>query len=303
MIKSDLSRRAVPLGAGASARGTGMLARSGPSAAAGSGGLPPLASASEPQQQHGQAAPPPASQQASASVPHTNPLKRLTANTLRHLHGAAGQNNNNSSSRPQSAASAGAANRADNSHHHHHPQHPAPSAGAVMRQRALGDVVIGDDPSSAVAVPSAAARLYVDMNADEIGEEARLASRGWRLQRGGGGGGGAVGGGRGCCGAFGNLFQTIHPLDPRYRSWWTTTIGAALATGWIEPFRIAFLETRSQGLTTAPHLWINALSVAVLALFCCDIFVSFFVGYYDGDGILVMRRGAVAWHYITCVRE
>jgi hypothetical protein len=276
-----------------------MLARGGTGGTAGATQQQqPLTAASAPAPHHGHNAAPPASQQASASDPHmtTNPLKRLTASTLRHLHlhpPAAGGGANGGGGGGSAAAAA-----AQHPHHSANVQHSAPSAGASVRQRALGDMVIGDDPSSAVAVPSAAARLYVDMNADEIGEEARrAASLGWA---GGGGGGGLGGGGllsRLCRSA--GLFQTVHPLDPRYRAWWTATIGAALATGWLEPFRIAFLETRSQGLVSAPNLWINALSVAVLALFCVDICVSFFVGYYDADGILVMRRGAVAWHYIT----
>jgi hypothetical protein len=260
VLKSDLSRRAVPLGSGASARGTGMLARSHtptklgvPSAPAGGAAaaaaslqrqLEPLPSATSAPNPH-------------AHHHHTNPLKRLTANTLRHLH--LHPTPSSGSAVPADAASAPSAGA-------------AAAAGVSVRQRALGDVLIGDDPNSSVAVPSAAARLYVDMNADEIGEEARAATRGARL---------------------------IHPLDPRYRAWWMVTIGAALATGWIEPFRIAFLETRSQGIGSAPSLWLNALSISVLALFCLDILVSFFVGFYDGDGILVMRHRAVAGNYIS----
>lgn len=261
VVKSDLSRRAVPLGSGASARGTGMLARShtptklgAPSAPAAGGGAGSGGGSLTSAEQSANSAP---------NAHSNNPLKRLTASTMRHLH-----------LHPAGSATA-AADGACAAHYAGSAGGTVPpaaaAAGVSVRQRALGDVLIGNDPNSSVAVPSAAARLYVDMNAEEIGEEAREATRGARL---------------------------IHPLDPRYRAWWMVTIGAALATGWIEPFRIAFLETRSQGVGSAPSLWLNALSISVLALFCIDIVVSFFVGYYDGDGILVMRHGAVERNYI-----
>jgi len=270
-LKSDLSRRAVPLGAGSSARGTGMLAR--PSAATATAAA---AAAATPAPGGGPTAPPSSSSatgvpptvaaaaRAASSGHHHQPEhQHVPWNPLRRLTGGAHLRTIPSETGPAAGAGSGDSGSA--------PARAA-AAGAPVRQRALGDVIIGDDPNTSVAVPSAAARLYVDMNANEIGEEARAATRGARL---------------------------VHPLDPRYRLWWMVTIGAALATGWIEPFRIAFLETRSQGVAASPHMWLNALSMAVLALFCLDVVVSFFVGYYDGDGILVMRHRAVARNYIS----
>jgi hypothetical protein len=237
-IASDLSRRAVPLGSGASARGTGMLARSHTPAKLGA----------------------PSSSSSAAAADGS-----LAAPSAKSLHLDVG---GGGSGQPPATERTPATPKRHHHHHHHHHHQPNPPQ---TRSRAIGDVLIGD-PNSSVTVPSAAARLYVDMNADEIGEEARAATRGARV---------------------------VHPLDPRYRAWWTATIAAALATGWIEPFRIAFLETHSQGIEASPRLWLNALSIAILALFCTDVVASFFVGYYDDDGILVMRHGPVARHYLT----
>eukprot|EP00775_Hariotina_reticulata_P002548 gene2548-2851_t len=34
----------------------------------------------------------------------------------------------------------------------------------------------------------------------------------------------------------------IHPLDRRYRCWWYITVIAAAVTGWLTPFRLAYLD-------------------------------------------------------------
>lgn len=34
----------------------------------------------------------------------------------------------------------------------------------------------------------------------------------------------------------------VHPLDRRYRAWWYFTVLAAAITGWLVPFRLAFMD-------------------------------------------------------------
>jgi hypothetical protein len=58
--------------------------------------------------------------------------------------------------------------------------------------------------------------------------------------------------------------------------WWWLIIAAAVATGWIEPYQIAFLSP-----TPSPVSLVVVLQFILLALFCLDIVLSFFVGYYD----------------------
>lgn len=54
------------------------------------------------------------------------------------------------------------------------------------------------------------------------------------------------------------------------------------------------------------HLGIEGAStieVILLTIFCLDILVSFFVGYYDESGLLVMDNAAVALHYLRWVSK
>lgn len=44
------------------------------------------------------------------------------------------------------------------------------------------------------------------------------------------------------------------------------------------------------------------LEMVLLAIFCCDILVSFRVGYYDKQGLLVLESGPVALHYMRWAR-
>lgn len=41
----------------------------------------------------------------------------------------------------------------------------------------------------------------------------------------------------------------------------------------------------------------TSMEVALLGVFCIDILVSFFVGFFDASGVLVMGHRAVAWQY------
>jgi hypothetical protein len=43
------------------------------------------------------------------------------------------------------------------------------------------------------------------------------------------------------------------------------------------------------------------VEIILIAVFCLDILISFFVGYYDEAGLLVMFNKAVAWYYFRCV--
>ncbi len=45
----------------------------------------------------------------------------------------------------------------------------------------------------------------------------------------------------------------------------------------------------------------STIEVILLSVFCMDILVSFFVGYYDESGLLVMNRAHVALHYLRWV--
>lgn len=87
----------------------------------------------------------------------------------------------------------------------------------------------------------------------------------------------------------------IHPLDRRYRIWWYITVIAAAITGWLVPFRIAYLKV---GYDTDQIEGATVLEIALLSLFCVDIVVSFFVAYYDHQGLLVVHRKDVALHYL-----
>ena len=42
------------------------------------------------------------------------------------------------------------------------------------------------------------------------------------------------------------------------------------------------------------------LEVVLLAIFCCDILVSFRIGYYNKQGLLVMEPLPVALNYTRC---
>lgn len=87
----------------------------------------------------------------------------------------------------------------------------------------------------------------------------------------------------------------IHPLDRRYRSWWYVTVLAAAITGWLVPFRIAYLRV---GYQDAHIEGATVLEFALLGVFGVDIIVSFFVAYYDHQGLLVVNRKNVALHYL-----
>ena len=55
------------------------------------------------------------------------------------------------------------------------------------------------------------------------------------------------------------------------------TILAACFTGWLEPFRIAYLNIGFADYGRP----LTVLSILMLAIFCADIVISFFVGFYD----------------------
>jgi hypothetical protein len=40
------------------------------------------------------------------------------------------------------------------------------------------------------------------------------------------------------------------------------------------------------------------MELILIVIFCADILISFFVGYYDQQGLLVMGNRAVAVHYV-----
>lgn len=62
----------------------------------------------------------------------------------------------------------------------------------------------------------------------------------------------------------------MHPFPAtRY-----TTVVAACFTGWLEPFRIAYLHVGY----TDPGYVLTSLSILTLVIFCIDIIISFFVG-------------------------
>eukprot|EP00879_Flechtneria_rotunda_P011052 GHRR01011548.1.p1 GENE.GHRR01011548.1~~GHRR01011548.1.p1 ORF type:complete len:827 (+),score=254.22 GHRR01011548.1:335-2815(+) len=143
-------------------------------------------------------------------------------------------------------------------------------ARAPPTTRALGDVVIGR-PSTAVKVSEDAAKKYMYMAPkEEI--EAQVASNRHLWGRG-----------------------AIHPLDRRYRAWWYITVVAAAITGWLIPFRLAF-----EDVTYAkPQIdGATSLEILLLCIFGLDIIISFFVGYYDSQGLLVMSHKPVALHYL-----
>jgi hypothetical protein len=46
----------------------------------------------------------------------------------------------------------------------------------------------------------------------------------------------------------------------------------------------------------------SVLESILLAVFLADIVVSFFVGYYDESGLLVLDNRRVSTHYLRCAR-
>ncbi|KIY97024.1 hypothetical protein MNEG_10936 [Monoraphidium neglectum] len=68
----------------------------------------------------------------------------------------------------------------------------------------------------------------------------------------------------------------IHPYNRIYRAWWWVVIGAAVVTGWLEPYQIAFLSP-----TPVPVGGVTVLQYVLLAVFAADMVTSCFVGYYD----------------------
>eukprot|EP00878_Enallax_costatus_P022606 GHUV01023998.1.p1 GENE.GHUV01023998.1~~GHUV01023998.1.p1 ORF type:complete len:850 (+),score=127.25 GHUV01023998.1:227-2776(+) len=143
------------------------------------------------------------------------------------------------------------------------------SKASALKQRALGDVVIGR-PSTAVKVSEEATKRYMNMAEEDIEENLSSGRHLW--DRG-----------------------IIHPLDRRYRIWWYVTVIAAAITGWLVPFRIAYLKV---GYINDQIEGATALEIALLSLFCADIFVSFCVAFYDHQGLLVVNRKDVALHYL-----
>jgi hypothetical protein len=73
-----------------------------------------------------------------------------------------------------------------------------------------------------------------------------------------------------------------------YRAWWWVVIGAAVVTGWLEPYQIAFLSP-----TPVPVGGVTVLQYVLLAVFAADMVTSCFVGYYDnvrgGGGVRAMH--------------
>ncbi|WIA21138.1 hypothetical protein OEZ85_005449 [Tetradesmus obliquus] len=148
------------------------------------------------------------------------------------------------------------------------------SLGGVSAQptaRALGDVVFGRQ-SMAVKVSEEATKKYMHMAEADILEQqtSETAQRSW---------------GRG----------VIHPLDRRYRIWWYVTVFAAAVTGWLIPFRMAYM---SVGYDNAHVQGATVLEILLSGVFGLDILVSFFVGFYDSHGLLVMQNLPVALFYI-----
>lgn len=90
----------------------------------------------------------------------------------------------------------------------------------------------------------------------------------------------------------------VHPLDIRYRVWWWLTIGAALVTGWLETYTLAFSEY--PGLY--PYDGLEAVvNYLLFSIFLIDIGISFFLAYYQ-DGVLitdpvVIRKTYVSWRF------
>jgi hypothetical protein len=78
-----------------------------------------------------------------------------------------------------------------------------------------------------------------------------------------------------------------------YRVWWWLIIAAAIVTGWVEPYHIAFLSPSTFG-----GGFVGALQAILLTLFLGDIILSFFVGYYD-RGLLVVDRRAIVRSYAS----
>eukprot|EP00882_Tetradesmus_deserticola_P017965 GHRQ01019276.1.p1 GENE.GHRQ01019276.1~~GHRQ01019276.1.p1 ORF type:complete len:511 (+),score=215.89 GHRQ01019276.1:178-1533(+) len=136
--------------------------------------------------------------------------------------------------------------------------------------RALGDVVYGRQ-SMAVKVSEEATKKYMHMAEADILEQqtSATAQRTW---------------GRG----------VIHPLDRRYRVWWYVTVLAAAITGWLIPFRLAYLSVRYDNTHVQGAA---SLEVALSCVFGLDIIISFFVGFYDSHGLLVMQNLPVAANY------
>jgi hypothetical protein len=77
--------------------------------------------------------------------------------------------------------------------------------------------------------------------------------------------------------------------EPRsYRVWWWLVIVAAVATGWIEPYQIAFLSP-----TPRPLSAVVVLQFVLLGVFLGDILLSFFVGFYERVGSRAAGAGLV----------
>ncbi|KIY96638.1 hypothetical protein MNEG_11323 [Monoraphidium neglectum] len=136
------------------------------------------------------------------------------------------------------------------------------------RSAAIAEDTMG---TAAAALPEHAAKMFVNMNQDALVEEDSAA----RQRRG-----------------------VIHPLSRAYRVWWYVTIVAACFTGWLEPFRVAYLPDQcwTDSTTLALHP-ATLLSTLTMIIFCIDIVVSFFVGYFDETGALVVDSRRVALKY------
>ena len=72
--------------------------------------------------------------------------------------------------------------------------------------------------------------------------------------------------------------------------WWWAVIAFAVATGWLEPYQIAFLSP-----TPVPVSGVVGVQYALLAVFLVDMVLSCFVGYYDNVRFRVWGLGFRAW--------
>eukprot|EP00775_Hariotina_reticulata_P004102 gene4102-4348_t len=142
------------------------------------------------------------------------------------------------------------------------------------RARALGDVLLGSH-SMAVRVPQDAAMKFMSMTPEDE-RAAQVEAQQKTLSSTG----------------------VIHPLNRVYRAWWLLTVAAACLTGWLVPFRLAYLFVSYRDFfAPVPNAYV-AIEGVLTIIFAVDIVVSFLVGFYDSSGLLVMTQPAVLMHYI-----
>ncbi|KAI8470071.1 MAG: ankyrin repeat-containing domain protein [Monoraphidium minutum] len=86
----------------------------------------------------------------------------------------------------------------------------------------------------------------------------------------------------------------IHPYNRFYRAWWWLVIAAAVVTGWIETYQIAFLSP-----TPSPVSAVVVIQFLLLAIFLVDIGLSCFVGFYKQAGLGLIGSEGIAARYIS----